>query len=75
MKNVLKVIMLVLMLAVFTACTDSARNLYETAQFEEKQQNYEHAAEIYEEIVTKYPASEYAPQAKERLEKIKGTTR
>jgi len=73
MKHLIRAFVLALMLAVLFACTEGARQLYETAGFEEKQKNYEHAAEIYEEIIQKYPASEYTPKAKERLEKIRGT--
>jgi outer membrane protein assembly factor BamD (BamD/ComL family) len=70
MKKALITLVLALLLA---ACSDSARDLYDSAQFEEKQRNYEHAAELYEEIIQKYPASDYAPLSKERLNKIKGT--
>lgn len=45
--------------------------LYDTAQFEELQKNKKHAAELYEEIIKKYPDSEYAKKAKERLSKLK----
>jgi outer membrane protein assembly factor BamD (BamD/ComL family) len=65
-------LILSLMLVALTACSSGPMELYETARFEEKQGNYEHAAELYEEIIKKYPASEFTPQAKERLDKIKG---
>ena len=56
----------------FTACTDNrAGELYETAQFEELQQNAEHATQLYEEIVNKYPESEFAVKAKDRLAELK----
>ncbi len=45
----------------------------ETAQFEEKQNNREHAIKLYEEIVTKYPGSPNANKAAERLGVLKGT--
>ncbi|MBF0593220.1 MAG: outer membrane protein assembly factor BamD [Nitrospirae bacterium] len=47
------------------------RELFETAQFEEKQNNPQHARQLYEEIITKYPDSEYAQKARERLSEIK----
>ena len=41
--------------------------MFETAQFEERQNNPAHARELYQEILTKYPQSPYAKQAEERL--------
>jgi len=50
------------------ACgVDKSKELFETAQFEEKQNNREHARQLYQEIVTKYPQSPLAKQARERL--------
>jgi outer membrane protein assembly factor BamD (BamD/ComL family) len=46
---------------------DKSKELYETAQFEEKQNNREHAEKLYAEIVAKYPNSAVANQARERL--------
>ena len=58
-----------LMIAVgVSSCTaDKTDELFETAQFEELQNNKEHARQIYEEIVQKYPGSDVAKKAKERL--------
>jgi TolA-binding protein len=47
------------------------KSMFETAQFEELQNNQKHAKELYEEIVTKYPDTDYARKSKERLEKLK----
>lgn len=49
-------------------CRDKAADLYDTAQLEEQQFNTEHAAQLYREIVEKYPDSPYAGQARQRLE-------
>ncbi len=38
-----------------------------TAQFEERQNNLTHAKELYQEILAKYPDSEYAKAASSRL--------
>lgn len=52
----------------FSGCTGSkAAELFETAQFEEVQNNKEHAKQLYAEIVRKYPDSDYAKKARERL--------
>ena len=51
-------------------CSDKARELYETAQFEELQKNKPHAVKLYREIINEYPESEYASRAREQLEKL-----
>lgn len=49
-------------------CRDKAAELYDTAQLEEQQFNTAHAAQLYREIVEKYPDSPQAGQARQRLE-------
>lgn len=67
MRHAVFVLLLALGLA-FSACSkNGAAELFETAKFEEVQNNKEHARELYEEIVKKYPDSEYAKMARERL--------
>ena len=39
-------------------------------RFEEQQHNLEHATQIYNEIVKKYPDSEFARKANERLAEL-----
>ncbi len=51
-------------------CTDKAKELFETAKLEELQNNPEHAAKLYQEILKDHPKSPYAEQAKARLEAI-----
>ncbi len=58
---------LVMLLA---GCGDKAKDLYETAQLEEKQFNKPHATELYRQIVEQYPNSTYASQAKIRLAEL-----
>ena len=56
-----------------TACGGSgAKELYETAQFEELQNNHKHALQLYEEIIRDFPGSEHAKKSGERIAKIKG---
>jgi len=50
---------------------DKSQELFDTAQFEEKQNNREHAGKLYREIIAKYPGSPLAKQAEERLAAIK----
>lgn len=54
-------------LLVAVACGGSAKELYETAQFEELQRNTTHARELYEEIVRTHPNAPEASKARERL--------
>ncbi len=49
-------------------CTDKkAKELFETAQLEERQNNSEHARRLYQEIIEDYPDSDYAEPARERM--------
>ena len=55
-------------LVMMTGCSDNgAEELYMTAQFEERQNNVQHAKDLYQEITTKYPSSSYAKDAQARL--------
>jgi TolA-binding protein len=57
----------------FAACSaDQGKQQLETAQFEEKQHNRDHAIQLYEEVVKKYPGSPNAKTAQERLDALKG---
>ena len=59
-------------LAAFAACSgNSAEEIFKTAQFEELQNNKEHAEQLYNEIIDKHPDSEYAGRAKERISALK----
>ena len=56
---------------IVTACGDNTgKDVFETAQFEEKQNNVPHAKELYQEILTKYPHGEYARKAEARLQQL-----
>lgn len=75
MVRILTTALGILMLLGVLACTDNAKSMYENAQFEELQNNPRHAAELYGEILEKYPESEYAVKARERLETIRADER
>ncbi len=72
--NYYKTIFLLLVLALLLAgCSDrKAAELFDTARFEEIQNNREHATKLYERIIVAYPSSDYAVKAKERLDDLKG---
>jgi len=59
-----------LLLLLLMGCGDKAKDLYDTAQLEEKQNNRPHATKLYRQIVEKYPDSPYASQAKSRLAEL-----
>jgi TolA-binding protein len=64
----LTIIVAVLLAAFTVGCSDkAAQELYMTAQFEERQNNVQHAKDLYQEITTKYPTSSYAKDAQARL--------
>jgi len=64
--------LLILALSVLLpACSGTnASELYETAKFEELQNNREHAVQLYQQIIGRYPSSDYAIKAKERIDGI-----
>lgn len=57
------------------ACQDKATQLFETAQFEELQNNPQHARELYEQVVADHPNSEQAARARERLTVLKSESK
>jgi hypothetical protein len=66
MKRLVVVASLLLTLAA-SACGDPAKEMFDTAGFEELQNNKEHARELYGRIIEQYPESEFARKAKARL--------
>jgi outer membrane protein assembly factor BamD (BamD/ComL family) len=68
----LGVVVLALGAALLAGCSgDKGKGSFETAQFEEKQNNRAHAVQLYEEIVRNYPGSEYGKKAAARLAELK----
>jgi len=62
---------LILLPLIVLGCGNEAKDRFETAKFEELQNNHKHAVQIYEEIVENYPDSEYSSKARERLSELK----
>ncbi len=71
MKLVLLGVLWIAVLAGSGCTGNKAEELFETAQFEEQQNNQEHARQLYEEIVKDYQNSEAAKKAAERLSQLK----
>lgn len=71
MKQIILILMIILA-AVLSGCSgNGAEQLFDTAKLEEVQDNREHASKLYQEIIDRYPESEYAMRAKERLSAIR----
>jgi TolA-binding protein len=58
------------LLLLLVGCSDKAKDLFDTAQLEEKQNNRPPGTKLYRQIVEKYPDSRYANQAKTRLAEL-----
>lgn len=61
---------LLLAVSLLLGCSSDKKaiELLETARFEEKQNNRDHAIQLYKEIIQKYPDSSVAATAKTRLQ-------
>ncbi|MEW6118422.1 MAG: hypothetical protein AB1553_16235 [Nitrospirota bacterium] len=70
MKSALLIVVLLITVVLSGCAGDKAAELFETAKFEEVQNNKEHAKQLYQEIITKYPGSEHAKQAEKRLAEL-----
>ena len=58
------------LLLLLVGCGDKAKDLYDTAQLEEKQNNRPHATKLYRQILEEHSNSPYANQAKTRLAEL-----
>lgn len=71
LKKWIVIVLAAISFCMFSACSaDQAKDLFETAQFEELQNNREHAEQLYKEIISKYPDSTYSRKAAARLAEI-----
>ncbi len=50
---------------------DKAKEMLETAEFEERQMNLPHAKQLYEDVIRLYPTSKEAEKAQARLAALK----
>lgn len=69
-------VLIMMSVALFTACSSSekkAAELLETAVFEEKQHNLDHASKLYDEIIKKFPSSPAAKEAASHLNTLKNS--
>ena len=73
MKKYILILLTVCCTALTACSSNQGKQQLETAQFEEKQNNKEHAIKLYEEVVTQYPGSPNAKTAQDRLNVLKGS--
>ncbi len=71
MKRFILILVMIAGLSIAGCSGDNAKELFETAQFEELQNNRDHAIKLYREIIEKDPGSEYAGKAHKRLDVLK----
>ena len=68
MTRSLAIILCACVLAVAASCSgDKAKELLETAEFEERQMNLPHAKQLYDDVIRLYPTSKEADTARARL--------
>jgi len=72
MKKYILILLTVCCTALTSCSGDQGKQQLETAQFEEKQNNKEHAIKLYEEVISKFPGTSNAKTAQERLNALKG---
>ena len=64
----------IISVALLSGCSShesKAKELFDTAVFEEKQNNFEHAGKLYDEIMRSYPDTKAAKEALPRLSALK----
>ena len=71
MKHFILSLMILFLVAVSGCSGDKAKELMDTARLEEKQHNPDHATQLYQEIIQKYPDSPFAMDAQKRLSELK----
>ncbi|HSA62960.1 MAG TPA: hypothetical protein VLE03_12045 [Nitrospiraceae bacterium] len=67
MTRTISSLALVLVMTLFACSGDKAKELLETAEFEERQHNESHAKQLYEDVIRLYPSSKEADTARARL--------
>ncbi len=71
MKRMIMILVGIAALTLAGCSGDTVKEVFETAQLEELQNNYDHAKELYRNIIEKHPESEYAAKAREKLDALK----
>ncbi|GFE56373.1 hypothetical protein [Geobacter sp. AOG1] len=69
-RFVVRMLLVAGLLAVTGCSGEKGKEQLETARFEEKQHNLEHAVKLYEEIITKYPGTPAAAATEKRMAEL-----
>jgi hypothetical protein len=70
--NTARLILSALCCMLLLSCSgDKAKELLETAEFEERQMNLPHAKQLYEDVIRLYPTSKEAATAQAHLAALK----
>jgi len=70
MKKMILMAMAIAAMMLSGCSGNKAEELFDTAKLEELQNNPKHAGQLYQEIIEKYPESDYAEKAKQRLSEL-----
>jgi len=70
MKRFILILVMIAGLSIAGCSGSNGKELFETAQLEELQNNRDHAIKLYREIIEKNPGSEYAGKARKRLDAL-----
>ena len=66
-----RVLLCALCCSILLGCSgDRAKEMLETAEFEERQMNLPHAKQLYDDVIRLYPASKQAEIARARLAQL-----
>jgi outer membrane protein assembly factor BamD (BamD/ComL family) len=71
MKKIIMILVAIAALTLAGCSGENVKEVFETAQLEELQNNYDHAKELYRNIIEKHPESAYAPKAREKLDALR----
>lgn len=75
MKRLILILVMIAGLLIAGCSGNNAKELFETAQLEELQNNRDHAIKLYRQIIEKNPESEYAGKARKRLDALEQAKR
>ena len=67
MKRLCWMVIFMAMTVSYGCLGNQAQEWYETAALEEIQNSHDHARQLYQRIIEKYPESDYAKKARDRL--------
>ena len=73
-KSMIRIAFVLCLFFGIASCGENPQQMFETAQFEELQNNQSHARELYERIIRTHPDSDFAKKAALRLAELEKKT-